>query len=403
MIEAAAVEVGDLDKLAQLTRSESKLRKRARAKFLGLPLVLRLAELDSPLRESYWNSFHCSNLLEQFEGEITAKYCKCRWCIVCSRIRMAKAIRDYLPVIETWDDPHFVTLTVPNVWGGELAATLERMVKRTWIAAKESLKRRKIPFKGIRKIEITYNAAAETFHPHFHVIVEGAAAAAALKGAWLKRNPKAVSSAQDVRSCDERALTELFKYFSKLASDDRRVSPEKLDVIFRAMKGRRVFQSFGFVMPKVETTLEEEFELNQSTQAISQVERNVLWEWDQDLADWVDRQTGECLTGYEPSERDRSFVEATCRGEPLLDDRDPLGRSETRLEDSMSEENWKLLKESVQDALDVPKDQRRGFVRRLSLPPELEREVLELLSCDPGPYFLESPASLLVLTSSRLN
>ena len=302
-----------LDTLAQpahfLRETREKLQKRARAKYMGLPLVLQLVELDSPLNKSYWNSYHCSSILEQFQGQITATYCKNRWCIVCNRIRIAKAIRDYLPVIDSWEDPHFVTLTVPNVKGYDLASALAGMVK-TWEATKKSVKRR-TDFKGIRKIEVTYNAGRKTFHPHFHVVVEGKAAGESLINSWLKRNPKASRQAQDARPCKGSALLELFKYFTKLVSDDQRVSAENLDTIFRAMKRRRVFQSFGFKMPKPETTVEEEFELNQSTPAFKQVENHVIWQWEQDLADWIDRETGECLTEYEPSEQDRAYVEAT--------------------------------------------------------------------------------------------
>ena len=318
MCETTTQGTARLDTLAQLTtfqnETRSKLRKRARAKYMGLPLVLKLAELDSPLHSSYWNSYHCSTVLEQSNGEITATYCKNRWCIVCNRIRIAKAIRDYLPVIDSWEDPYFVTLTAPAVKGHQLDARLEEMTKEIWRplqrSIQRSLKRRGKGFKGIRKVEVTYNAGSKSFHPHFHVIVEGEGTARALSDSWMKRNPKASRRAQDVRPCNASALLELFKYFTKLVSDDQRVSALNLDTIFRAMKGRRVFQSFGFRMPKVEATVEEEFELNQSTPAFSQIKRHVIWEWDQDLADWIDHETGECLTEYEPSEQDRAYVEA---------------------------------------------------------------------------------------------
>ena len=39
------------------------LRKRARAKFYSQRLAVRLANLDSPLKKSYWDSSRCAGVL----------------------------------------------------------------------------------------------------------------------------------------------------------------------------------------------------------------------------------------------------------------------------------------------------------------------------------------------------
>jgi hypothetical protein len=160
---------------------------------------------------------------------------------------------------------------------------------------------------ALRKIECT-SRRPDDYHPHIHAVVQGREAAEALVDAWLKFAPKwtgrsAQRAAQDVKECDEGALLELFKYFTKLSSDGKRIPAARLDVIFQAMRGRRVFQPCGFTLPEADDL--EEIEVEGSTPAISQVERDVLWWWDQSLADWVDEETGECLTGHSPPDDER--------------------------------------------------------------------------------------------------
>ena len=315
---AAPVENGTLDKLADLRQNHAsedqttrstrlKLQRRARAKYVSLPLVRELAELDSPLAKSYRNSLFCCDTLEQADGTITAKYCKARWCTNCNRIRTGQAINKYQPQFRKWGDPFFVTLTVPNVTAEALSDTIDEMIRLTWRTVCRRLKRSGIALKGLRKLEITYNAGLNTFHPHFHVIVDGQEAANALLEAWLDRNPKAVRSAQDVRPADPGSIRELLKYFTKLVDKNGHVSPVHLDVMFRAMHRRRVFQPIGFRVLNEQD--DEGFdELEQTTEAITRPDEHIVWTWSQDLHDWVDESTGDVLTGFEPSDRDRAFV-----------------------------------------------------------------------------------------------
>src|SRR5439155_19320438 len=97
------------------------LQKRARAKFLTGPLAVVLAELRSPLEQSYRNCFYCSTtMVETKDGRLTAARCNTRWCLVCGRIRTGIAINKYATLLEELDDPQFVTLSRPNVPAGAL-------------------------------------------------------------------------------------------------------------------------------------------------------------------------------------------------------------------------------------------------------------------------------------------
>jgi DNA-damage-inducible protein D len=303
-------ETAPLDTLAQLgtnLNTEPKdigfLAKRARAKTFTAPLSVKLASLNSDLKKSYWNSYYCNESLTQEGNKITGKYCNNRWCSVCNRIRTAKLIQGYNVPLSELEDKQFVTLTLPNCTGEKLRETIDFMLK-SCKEVQEVFKKRHLRGKqdwqlvGIRKLECTFNHRTSTYHPHFHLLIEGDVAANELVNEWLKKVPTASRQAQDVRKADEGAETELFKYFSKIVTKTEKgftTFVEPLDVIFTAMRGLRVFQPIGLkkdVSEDIEDIITEE---------ISGIEEKFIdWKWFKN--DWVDKSTGEALTGYVPSD-----------------------------------------------------------------------------------------------------
>ncbi len=72
---------------------------------MSLPLAVALAELRSPLEKSYRNTVYCADALEQDEsGTLKGRYCGNRWCLVCNRVRTARAINRYWAAIAAWPD-----------------------------------------------------------------------------------------------------------------------------------------------------------------------------------------------------------------------------------------------------------------------------------------------------------
>lgn len=323
--------------------------RRARAHYMSVPLAVTLAELRSPLEQAYRNTVYCTGTLQQAGGQLAGKYCGNRWCLVCNRIRTAKAMNRYLPAVDGWDDRQLVTLTLRNVKASALADTIRDMM-RTFQAIKLQLKRSRtlvrhkhrtwkgapelggllepVKLVALRKLECTYNAARDDYHPHYHVIVQTRAMADALRERWLEAmGERAEPEPQDVRACDRDGLREVFKYFTKLMAKTRSkrgetgrsapVDPRALDTIFRAMKRQRVYQPVGFTVAKDDE--ETEIETDEGTPALTRVGESVLWEWSQDATDWVDRKTGDCLTGYEPALKFRDFVQRIGRAPPLAE------------------------------------------------------------------------------------
>lgn len=296
------------------------LLKRARARYFSLPLAVSLAELRTPLERSYRNTAYCTATLSQEDGVITGTYCGNRWCLVCNRIRTARAIERYAPPVREWQDRWMVTLTLKNVPAQQLPETLRGMVA-DFQAVKLGMRRTdRVKLIALRKLECTYNAVTDEYHPHFHLVVEGEVAARLLLKRWMERHPGTTSRrGQDIRRCDDAALGELFKYFTKLLAKTRHktqagkltsapVPAAALDVIFRSMRGRRVYQPVGFRVAASAVDDEAEIAPQQSTPAPT-TER-VVWEWRQSVSDWVDGETGECLTGYEPAANFRRLAES---------------------------------------------------------------------------------------------
>ena len=296
------------------------LRKRARAKFYGSNLAVGLANLNSPLQKGYWATFHCAGVLEQIDNKITTRYCGHRWCPVCNRIRTGKLINGYSGPLSLLPEKMFVTLTLPNVPGVELRATIIAMIVISQ-AIQDKFKRRyqrgtqAWKLVGLRKMECTFNWRTGLFHPHFHFIISGKAAADALLTEWLARVPTATIKAQHI--CPTRAGSEkeLFKYFSKLVTDVDGVRVtllEPLNTIFQAMQGLRVFQPIGLKKDVSEDVLDVQ---SVEVEGIKPAPEHTYFQWDR--SDWVNHETAEALTGYLPSEQAETLVKNIVLNLPL--------------------------------------------------------------------------------------
>ena len=324
-------DVEPIGPLRSLTKQSDKnaLLKRARRKYLGGNIALKLVdadrhrmkhipgEMDSVMEKRYWRSFYCSHeLLVYPDGKVTAKYCKQRWCPVCCSIRCAQAIEKYLPIIEDWDDLHFVTLTLPNVEGDFLRPVIgdmQKTVRKIAGSINRSAKRNNLPkLVALRKMECTYNPIRNDYHPHYHFLLNGKGPGIELINRWLKSYPEAVRKAQDIRSADDRSVKEMFKYFTKMVTTSpngkRVIYADALDVIFRGISGKRTFQPMGF---QVGNSLEIE-----DGERIQQQALEVL-KWDSRMTDWVNHETGELLSGYIPSEGIKNLVENSIKMRPM--------------------------------------------------------------------------------------
>jgi Replication protein len=302
------------------------LRKRARAKYYSSAVAKGLYSLDTDLKKSYGQTaWNCATSIEQKGEKFTSKYCNQRWCVVCNRIRTAKLIKGYEPVLSQFQDLQFVTLTIANVKAQFLRKAIKEMLASCRAIQKASQKKHErnpsaLQLIGIRKVECTYNHIANTFHPHLHFLIQGKEAAEHLKAEWLKHYHNASECSQDIRPATEGSSSELFKYFSKMVTKvdgEALTLLEPLDVIFTAMRGLRTFQPIG-----LKKHVSEDIEALQAETIEGAEPQTALWVWS--YFDWVNLDTAEALTGHLPSEQSNKLIDgirlnyATKRRPPIL-------------------------------------------------------------------------------------
>ena len=273
---------------------------------------------STPLRYAYARTLQCAGVLRQDGVRVTGKYCGNRWCVVCGRIRTAKQMAAYGPEIASWSDPWFVTLTVPNVTARDLHGTVRALVARLRQCA-QNVRRRGLPFRAVRKLEVTYNVRARNYHPHLHLLVNSEAAGRALLAEWLRAWPEARPSAQDIRR--GTSPMEVLKYAAKLTAkiDGTVTAPpaRALDTIFKALRGLRSVQGMGFkVAAGADAAVQDDdgtLTLDASTPAPLARRAPTEWHWLPTLHDWVDLNTGEVLADFTPSRAHLALLDAVRR------------------------------------------------------------------------------------------
>lgn len=186
-------------------------------------------------------------------------------------MQIVQGLRERYPEAE-WQ---FVTLTVENCRPKDLRETIDEMA-RAWNCIWSRRTTKKMPILGwARSLEITYNKKAQTFHPHYHVMIlwDDAYSPSVDEQKWLERSwcdtvqLRTVSQAQDsamVKSYGRQmvpsiydqkddqaeavlsAVLETYKYSIK--SVELQEMPLGIfDALDKLMKGRRMV-AFGGVV-----------------------------------------------------------------------------------------------------------------------------------------------------------
>ncbi len=254
------------------------MKKRAKRKTITQAMMLNMIDLcdregTDERRKAFWNTYHCQAKVYTIGGKLYARYCKNRHCLLCCSIRKADIINRYLPVIQKWEEPYFLTLTVKAVPYKNLNAVMKRMIEtfRKIIEKykKQNQRGKGIKLKGVRSLESNFNPVAKTYNPHFHCIVANKQMAEIIMAEWLKRSKpgKTNRAAQNMTRIfnNVTALIEVVKYGSKIFTDhdidkkskiakqgkgQAKIYAAALYNIFRSMKGLRIFERFGFNLPK---------------------------------------------------------------------------------------------------------------------------------------------------------
>jgi hypothetical protein len=293
------------------TAAKKKLQKRAQSKYVTDVVAFPLMQLNSPLHHQYKRSTNCAAEITETPGKYTSKYCNCRWCLVCSKIRTGRLLVGYVPAIEAMEEKWFLTLSRPNVAGPLLADEIQYYLRTAMLIQRHLREKLKLQYSSLRKIECTYNEAVNTYHPHFHFIFDSEVAAQTFLDEWLSRNPTAkLDKGNQLKKANDKSVIELFKYFTKvvsktkskapngIVSTDYRIHLQALDTMFQAMQRVRTFQPCGVIK-----AVSEDVEPEQAVDSGKAEVNHYKWM----KHDWVNVETQAALTGFVPSEHQQAI------------------------------------------------------------------------------------------------
>lgn len=369
---------------AQILTETKKLKNKAASKFFTNQYVKHLAEIESSfLQKSYLSSLECADNISQNGNKLTSRYCKQRWCTICNRIRTAKLLNGYMPQINKFEKPYFLTLTTTNCTAENLPDTITALQNKFRFIYKKIHKKFNVGYcvkneiahdlQGIKKIECTYNFKEDTYHPHLHFILKNESLGNEILNEWLKKNedkqPKYIDKLNEIiynvevkklsrvekilkdkknkklekfnehknlvidakaqklkevwKTDKMNGAKELFKYFTKIVSKTNEyeyvnipqknsiwienVKKEKcaivipaMDIIFRAMYNRRIYEPFG-----IKAVKEDNFEITAETFEHLKHE-TISFKWNG--IDWMNTNS-ELLANYSPDANLLSLVE----------------------------------------------------------------------------------------------
>lgn len=296
--------------------NDKVLKGKAKRKTISQTMSLSLIEIakrkgQTEKVKSLWNTYHCQNKLYSIDGRLYGKYCKNRYCTLCCCNRKADIINRYIPVISHWEKPYFVTLTIKACKAPSLKKMLKGVIRGFRLITEKYRKRSQrskgIKLIGIKSLECNFNPKQNTYNPHLHLIVANKEIAETLIKEWLiKWTPKfATRAAQHYRPIQDlqRDLIETIKYGSKIFTEpdvnkkaksntDNTIYTAALSNIFDGMKGLRIFDRFGFDLPK------DAAKITTNAQVVNEYYE---WEFSPEHFDWCNVDNELVLSAFAPT------------------------------------------------------------------------------------------------------
>lgn len=240
-------------------------------------------------------SFYSNKAKDKFKLR-SGNFCNNRFCPVCSWLkakRTAFEILELIKVIERNNDKKFlfITLTAPNVKGEYLSKEItdfNEAFKRLFQT--EEFKRMNKGF--IRKLEITYNAERNDFHPHFHAIVavdksyfksRNYLSKKRLLELWQRSKRDDSITQVDIKPVKMNSVEEVLEiatYSTK--QSELYFNKEVFDVFYEALKGRQLitynglFKDYRSLQRKNELNIQEIPEL-QRVKEKAECQMNYIW------------------------------------------------------------------------------------------------------------------------------
>lgn len=309
-------------KLLGTGTGKDAMKKRPTKKLIDQQIALALIDVakrngDKDMVQKYWNTWHCFSKIKTNGERAFGSYCKNRFCNVCNGNRKAKLISQYMPIIEQWDEPYFLTLTRKSVKKVFLSNTINDNNRKFRIIINRLNKRHQRGtgprIVALRSTECNYNPVNGTYNPHYHIITINREVGRLINIEWLREQNKnqtqklARSSGQHlVKIKDkEKNLMEVIKYGVKVLTDpdmEKGKNKTKLPIIYAAAL-HEIHKAFS----RINLLSTYGFSLTQKDQEI--IEQNVVdskvktWSFDPKTTNYIEESTAEVmyLNKYLPS------------------------------------------------------------------------------------------------------
>jgi len=195
--------------------------------------------------------------------------CGNKLCPNCNQLKSITAINKYLPLAQAMQDPVMLTIHAKSPKIGGLQKHIDEMNNTLRSIFKVRAKSGKEHFFGILSLEITSNPTDETFHPHFHIIIERRFVDD-LFTAWLEHKDNLVKNYfahinketklfySEVPRNDkgELNINEFFKYVLKVSISTKTTEIDKTKKqlshvkmvyeIDKVLRGKKTYRPFGY-------------------------------------------------------------------------------------------------------------------------------------------------------------
>jgi plasmid rolling circle replication initiator protein Rep len=132
-----------------------------------------------------------------------------------------------LPVLQTWKDVHFVTLTIKAVKAPRMPVMIKAMNQAFRLVKAKNAKRSKRgtgqKLMGLKSLECNFNPKTKTYNPHLRLLVPSREMAEKIIDEWLQLWTKRYTH-RDAQNCrivedTEKYLIELIKYEAKIFTE----------------------------------------------------------------------------------------------------------------------------------------------------------------------------------------
>ena len=215
-------------------------RKAVYAAFLRLGVPYHRREAFASCGQSCW-VLRKSDDPDRFK--LVSDYCHDRLCVPCGLLRQSIIRRNlarHLPA-----EPHrFLTLTVRHA-SEPLPHLLTKLLTSFRRLRRAAFWKERVTG-GIACVEVTYNDATGSWHPHLHAILAGRYLdLQALSAAWLSATGDSTSVKIKLIRSQSATIKYVAKYVTKPLPHNVVHCPDALDHAITALHGRKLVIAFG--------------------------------------------------------------------------------------------------------------------------------------------------------------